>query len=425
MANVIQKLQERGFIDALTSEELIAQVEKPIKVYVGFDPTGDSLHIGSLVGIIALAWFQRYGHTPVALIGGATGMIGDPSGKSSERQLLDAPTVEKNIQGIRKNLEAILDFKHPSAPPMLLNNYDWHDKFSFIDFLRVVGKHFRLGPMLAKESVRSRMESEEGMSYTEFSYQILQAYDFMHLYEEKGIVLQMGGSDQWGNITAGIELTRKLKGASIYGLTFPLLTRSDGKKFGKTESGAVWLSPEKLSPYEFYQYFFRLPDADVIKLMRMLTFMEMEEIRSYEQQMSAPGYAPNTAQKRLAEEVTRIVHGEKGLEAALRVTSGVAPGSADSELSAEVLEAIAHDMPHCELERSKMVGVKMIDLLVAANMLASKGEARRLIRNGGVYLNNKKVESEEHVFEEKDLIGGRLALLAAGKKNKCILRALV
>jgi tyrosyl-tRNA synthetase len=425
MKNVIRFLQERGFVDALTSEELIPLADRPLKLYGGFDPTADSLHLGNLVGIIALAWFQKFGHTAYALVGGATGLIGDPSGRNQERQLLDLETVARNVEGIRKNLEAVLDFDHPNTPAALVNNYDWLKKFSYIDFLRDVGKLFRMGPMLAKESVRTRLESEEGLSYTEFSYQILQAYDFMHLHDEEGVVLQIGGSDQWGNITAGTEFVRKLKGKTVYGLTFPLLTRSDGKKFGKSESGAIWLAPEKLSPYEFYQYFVRLPDADMPKMMRMLTFMELEEIREIERRMSSADYVPNSAQKRLAEEVTRIVHGEQGLQAALRVTQSVVPGATDVVLSGEVLEAIARDMPHCELSRTEIVGSKVIDLFVKAGLVPSKSEARRLIRGGGgIYLNNEKVTSEDQVFTEQQFIDEQWALLALGKKHKCVLHAL-
>jgi tyrosyl-tRNA synthetase len=425
MKNVIRFLQERGFIDAITSEELIPLADRPLKLYGGFDPTANSLHLGNLVGIIALAWFQKFGHTAYALVGGATGLIGDPSGRSQERQLLDLETVAHNVEGIRRNLEAVLDFNHPNTPAALVNNYDWLKKFSYIDFLRDVGKLFRMGPMLAKESVRTRLESEDGLSYTEFSYQILQAYDFMHLNEEEGVFLQIGGSDQWGNITAGTEFVRKLKGKTVYGLTFPLLTRSDGKKFGKSESGAIWLAPEKLSPYEFYQYFVRLPDADMPKMMRMLTFMELEEIREIEQSMASSGYVPNTAQKRLAEEVTRIVHGEEGLKAALRVTQSVVPGAADIALSGELLEAIARDMPPCTLPRAEIVGSKVIDLFVKAGLVPSKSEARRLIRSGGgIYLNNEKVTSEDQMFTEQQLIDGQWALLALGKKNKCVLRAI-
>lgn len=421
MPNVIEVLKARGFIDGVTHEEVAKMAEKPLKLYIGFDPTSDSLHLGNFVGIMALAWFQRYGHSPVALVGGATGMIGDPSGKSNERNLLDAKTIQSNLEGIKKNLEAILDFNHPTAAAQILNNFDWFKGYGFIDFLRDVGKHFRIGTMLAKDSVKSRLNSEEGISFTEFSYQILQAYDFLHLFDQYQVMIQMGGSDQWGNIIAGVDLIRKLRAKPAFGITFPLLTRSDGKKFGKTESGAIWLSPEKLSPYEFYQHLFRIPDEDLVKMMKMLTFMELEEIEEYRQQMQSKGYVPNTAQKRLAEEVTRIVHGEKGLQEALKVTEGIAPG-AETVLDAQILETIASGMASQVLPRDEVVGVKLIDLLVKAKLASSKGEARRLLRNGGIYLNNQKVEDEEYLLCANNLIESRLLLLAAGKKNKILIR---
>lgn len=421
MRNVIDVLQERGFIEAATSEGLREVAEQPLKVYCGFDPTSDSLHLGNMVGIIGLAWFQRCGHTPIALMGGATGMIGDPSGKSSERQLLDAETIHHNLKGIRKNLETILDFDLPGNKPVILNNHDWFKNFSFIEFLRDVGKFFRVGQMLGKESVRARMNSEEGMSFTEFSYQLLQGYDFLHLYEHLGVSMQIGGTDQWGNITAGTDLIRKALGQSAHGLTFPLITRSDGQKFGKSEKGAIWLSPDRLSPYEFYQYLVRLPDADVTKLMRLLTFMEMSEIEQYEQQMKSPGYVPNTAQKRLAEEITRIVHGEEGVQTAIKVTAGVAPG-AKTALDSQMLETLAGDMPNYTLKANDIINVKLIDLIVNIGLQDSKGDVRRLMRNGGIYVNNEQIQDENCVLASNHLIEGRLLLLAVGKKNKVLIR---
>jgi len=421
LANVIDVLQERGFIEAMTSEELREMANKPFRVYCGFDPTGDSLHIGHMVALMGLAWFQRFGHTPVAIIGGATGMIGDPSGKSTERQLLTEEIIASNMKGIRKNLEALLDFSQQNTTPLILNNLDWFKDFSFIGFLRDVGKYFRIGPMLAKDSVKQRMSSEEGMSFTEFSYQLLQGYDFLHLCDHYHVSVQIGGSDQWGNITAGTDLIRKVRGIPAFGITFPLLTRSDGQKFGKSEKGAVWLSPEKFSPYEFYQYFIRVPDADVLKLMRLLTFIDMAEIREFEALMQRPDYIPNTVQKRLAEEITRMVHGEEGLKTALRVTQGAAPGS-DTMLDVETLESIAQDMPSQLLFQNDVVGQKVVDIMVKVGLQPSKGEARRLIRNGGVYLNNAKVGDENATILINDLIGGRVLLLATGKKNKVLVR---
>ena len=421
MGNVIDVLKERGFIEALTSEEIHQLTEQPTRIYCGFDPTADSLHLGNLVAIMGLAWFQRFGHTPIAIVGGATGMIGDPSGKTTARQLLDEAALEYNLKGIKKNLESILDFHHSSAQPIILNNFDWYRDFSFIRFLREIGSLFRIGPMLAKESVKLRLQSEEGMSFTEFSYQILQGYDFLYLFQHYGVTIQLGGSDQWGNIISGTDLIRRLHGKPAYGITFPLLTRSDGQKFGKSEKGAIWLSSEKLSPYEFYQYLVRVEDADVIKLMRMLTFMDMNEIRRYERQMQEPDYIPRTAQKRLAEEVTRLIHGSEALQTAIRVTEGIAPGS-KTKLDAEMLESLSTDMPSCQLPLEKVLHVKLIDLLVEIGLQSSKGEARRLIRNGGVYLNNEKIEDENSVIDDKLLIDHHLMLIAAGKKNKMLVR---
>lgn len=419
MKNVIEVLKARGFIDALTSEELVKVTEKPIKVYCGFDPTADSLHLGNLVAIMGLAWFQRFGHTPVAIMGGATAMIGDPGGKSIERPLLDEAVIEENLKGIRKNLEAVL--QQGPVSPLYLNNSSWINEFSFVRFLRDVGKHFRVGAMLSKEAVKARLNSEEGISFTEFSYQAIQAYDFLHLYEKYGVSLQLGGADQWGNITAGTELIRKVLGKQAFGATFPLLVKSDGQKFGKSEKGAVWLSSEKLSPYEFYQYLVRTADADVINLMRMLTFMDMEEIREYEEMLKSSNAIPNTAQKRLAEEVTKIVHGEEALKIALKVTDAAKPG-AETVLDHNTLEALGNEMPSMKFKLSEVIDVKVVDLLAITGMQTSKGEARRLIKNGGVYLNNKQVQDADVSVKASDLIGQKLILLAVGKKNKMLLR---
>lgn len=423
MPNVIDILVERGFIDAMTSGELRDMAEKPLKVYCGFDPTGDSLHLGNMVAIMGLAWFHRYGHTPVVVVGGATGMIGDPSGKSSERQLLDENAIQTNLSGIKRDIETVLKSSggSPTNKPMILNNFDWFKHFSFIEFLREIGKHFRVGTMLAKDSVKARMASEEGMSFTEFSYQLLQGYDFLHLFDTHHVTVQLGGSDQWGNITAGTDLIRRTRGKSAFGITFPLLTRSDGQKFGKSEKGAIWLSGDKVSPYEFYQYLFRVSDADVLKLMRLLTFIDLQEINEYEAMMLLPDYIPNTAQKRLAEEITRIVHGEEGLKIALSVTQGAAPGS-NTALDIKILESIEKDMPSYLLPPADLSGLKVVDLMVKSGLQQSKGEARRLIRNGGVYINNEKIIDENQDVLQNNFIEGRMLLLAAGKKNKMLVK---
>jgi len=419
MKNIIDVLSDRGFIDQMTSPDLRAAAEKPLKAYIGFDPTAPTLHLGNLVGIVALAWFQKFGHTPYAVIGGATGRIGDPSGKSSERPLLTDEVLLHNISCLEQFFHKILHF--PQGPkPVILNNNNWLGKFSLLDFLRDVGKYFRIGPMLAKDSVRARLESEEGMSFTEFSYQTLQGFDFHHLHKQEGLLLQMGGSDQWGNITAGIELNRKLGGSPIYGLTFPLLTRSDGKKFGKTEDGAIWLSPDWLSPYQFYQYLFRTSDSDVIRLLKMLTFLELEEIQEIERSM----HIPNQAQRRLAEEVTLFVHGKEGLEAALRVTEGIAPGT-EAKLSAAVLKELAHDMPHARLNRVEVIGQKFVDVALKVGLVPSKAEAVRLIKNGGAYFNNEKIVDPSFSFESFHLIEDSYLLLSSGKKKRILVEIFI
>jgi len=419
MENVIELLRSRSLIEAVTHEEITQLVKTPQNVYCGFDPTSESLHLGNMVPIMMLAWFQKCGHTPYAIVGGATGMIGDPSGKAHERPLLDEQTIARNLKGIQKNIETVLCFDGSLPMPVILNNYDWFKNYSVLTFLRDVGKQFRMGPMLSKDSVRTRLESEEGMSFTEFTYQLIQGYDFYHLFSECGVSIQCGGSDQWGNITAGIELTRRMTSETVYGVTFPLLTTSDGKKFGKTEKGAIWMSPEKLSSFEFYQHLIRVPDADVIKLMRMLTFMDMVEIHSIEAEMQQPDYVPNTAQKRLADEVTRILHGKEGLAIAKKVTEGVSPG-AKSKLDRKTLEAISQDMPNYTTDMA--IDKKLIDLVVELKIRSSKGEMRRLIQNGGVSLNNQKVSDVDYVISKDDLIDEQLLLLALGKKNKILIR---
>ncbi len=415
MENVIEFLEKRGFVDNVTSCKLKELAENPFKAYIGFDPTADSLHLGNLVGIVALAWLEKFGHTSVALLGGATGKIGDPSGKSHERPLLTEKVLQQNVLGIRKQLERCL------KTPIVLNNDDWLGPFNLIDFLRDVGKHFRVGPMMGKESVRNRFESEEGISFTEFSYQLLQGYDFYHLFEKERVAVQMGGSDQWGNITAGIEFTRKITGKTNYGLTFPLLTRSDGAKFGKSEQGAIWLDPQKTSPYQFYQYLVRVADSDVVQLLRMLTFIDLEEIEEYSTSITSGSFTPNVAQKRLAEEVTRFVHGEEGFQIALKVTEAAAPGS-KATLDPEVLEEIAKDMPNTSMSIRDIIDHKYADVAAQAGLSSSKGEIVRLIKNGGAYLNNEKIEDQALLIESKHIIGGKYILLGAGKKKKILLK---
>lgn len=418
--NIIDVLESRGLLDAVTHEELKTAAHKPLKVYCGFDPTGDSLHVGNMVAIMGLAWFQRLGHQPVALVGGATGMIGDPSGKQHERSLLDEETLRKNVQGIQKNLETILLSDPTLTPPVFLNNYDWFKEFSFLSFLRDVGKHFRVGVMMAKDSVKGRMESEEGMSFTEFSYQLLQGYDFYHLYTKHGVQVQIGGSDQWGNITAGIDYTRKVTGKQVFGLTMPLLTRSDGQKFGKSEQGAIWMSADKLSPFEFYQYLVRVADNDVIRLLKMLTFVELGVIRDLEHQMKETGYVPNTAQRLLAEAITNLVHGQEGLKKALQATLAMSPGKV-VELTSDSIRQLLKDVPNAKLTKVDVAGSKLIDVVVKAGFSASKGDVRRLIRNGGVWLNNVHIDDENFTISESLLIDGQFLLVSLGKKHKSVI----
>ncbi len=406
---VVTLLKERNFIRDLTPH-----FPEGGRVYVGFDPTADSLHVGNLVAMMGLAWFQRFGYEVVALVGGATGMIGDPSGKSSERNLLTLDQVHANAQGIARSLRQIL-----RDPIQFVNNHDWLSTMSCLAFLRDVGKSFRLGSMLSKDSVRQRVQSENGMSFTEFSYQILQAYDFLYLHDHFGVSIQIGGSDQWGNITGGIDLVRRERGATVHGMTFPLLMRSDGKKFGKSEEGTLWLDRSKVSAYDFYQYFYRMPDADLSTLLRWLTFLDLGEIEELEQSMQRPGYVPNTVQQRCAEEITRIVHGEEGLQEAQRVTDLARPGKSIS-LSPQVLESLSHTLPHAKIPRGEVIGRPWIELYQRAGLVETKGEAKRLVLNGGLSVNEHVLTDPMTCLEEKDLIGDRYLLLQVGKKKRAV-----
>lgn len=478
--NVVGILQERGLVESITSEAIRSACSNPsvspLKVYCGFDPTAESLHLGNLLGLIVLSWFQRCGHKVVAVIGGATGRIGDPSGKSLERPELDVETLEKNSVGIKNLISQILGSGNSSDGAgkekaldagsekgsilqtgvrenvvlnshsenngnknagieknaaldsrlddsfTILNNYDWWKDITLLDFLREVGRFARVGVMMAKESVKKRLMSEEGMSYTEFTYQLLQGYDFLYLFKSMGVNVQVGGSDQWGNITAGTELIRKiLQVEGAYGLTFPLLLKSDGTKFGKTEGGAIWLSPSMLSPYKFYQYFFSVPDVDAVRFLKILTFLSMEEIQELEEGMKKSGYIPNSVQRRLAEEVTRFVHGEEGLAEALRATETLRPG-AETKLDWKTIEGIAEDVPSCSLIYDQVLNSSLVDLSVSTGLLSSKSAARRLMKQGGLYLNNRRVDSEDKMIEAGDIVDGKVLLLSAGKKNKMVVR---
>lgn len=433
--NVVQLLRERGLIADVTSPDLEKLSESTaLKIYCGFDPTADSLHLGNLLGILVLAWFQRCGHQPVALVGGATGLVGDPSGKSVERPALSEQAVAANVEGIRAILDRLLS--QPAArgegaeavPVQLVNNLDWYGDMSLMTFLRDTGRFARVGTMLAKDSVKTRLESPSGISFTEFCYQLLQGADFVHLYRRHGVRVQVGGSDQWGNITAGTELLRKVEGEDgeekelCFGLTFPLLTKADGRKFGKSEDGALWLTSDKLSPFKFYQHLLtNVADTEVVKFLKMLTFLPLSEIATIQADMGKAGSTPNAAQQRLAQEVTRFVHGEEGLKQALSATEALKPGS-DTRLDIVALQAIAAEAPSATLPRSQVVGRSIAEVAVAAGLQSSKGAARRLIKGGGFRVNNIKVDDEAAVVTEADIIDGRLMLLAAGKKNKLVLQ---
>lgn len=414
MSPVIQTLKERGLIQQTSSEDLAEHLKVPRHFYLGIDPTADSLHIGNLVGLIVSRWLQMEGHTPIIVTGGATAKIGDPSGKSEERPLLSYEQVAKNSTVLKETCQRILN--ESSNAPLFLDNESWIGSFSFIDFLRDVGKHFRLGPMLAKEMVRTRLKSDEGLSFTEFSYQLLQGYDFAYLSEKHQVSLQIGGSDQWGNITAGIECGRRMKEASLFGLTHPLLLKSDGTKFGKSAGGAIWLSKEKLSVYHFYQYLIRTEDSDVIQMLRMLTFIPLDEIEAYE---AALGQNAGAAQQRLAYEVTSLVHGDVEAKRAKETSELAAPGKA-SVLNEDSLRTLAGQIPTKEISKKEVIGKKLVDIIAESGIGESKGATRRLIQNRGLYLNDVQIEDPMHVFTENDCIGAYI-LLALGKKNKVIL----
>ncbi len=416
-------LSWRGFVNQATHDELGALLEKErFVLYCGFDPTAESLHIGSLLPIMGLMRFQRAGHQPIALVGGATGMIGDPSGKTQERQLLDNTQVERNVAGIRSQLERFLDFSGENGA-LLVNNNDWLGKLSLVEFLRDVGKHFSVNVMMARESVRARLEDREhGISYTEFSYQLLQAYDFLHLFDSHGCRLQIGGSDQWGNIVAGMDLARRLReGAATFGLTFPLVTKADGSKFGKSESGNVWLDAGRTSPYKFYQFWINQADADVGRFLRYFTFLSREEIEALDVQV-AQAPEKREAQRRLAEEVTRMVHGEDALRHAIRASQALFGGELDG-LDEATIEDVFSEAPSSSLPSNALDAERpLLDVLVECGVFPSKGEARRLVKSGGLYINNVRIDAEDAKLDRKCLCSAHMAVVRKGKKNYHLLR---
>ena len=421
-SNMIDELDWRGLVQQTTSAELSDHLQDPRVIYVGFDPTADSLHVGSFVPLMTLRRFQQAGHTPVALVGGATGMIGDPSGKSEERKLLSEDLLRSNVKGIEKQLRRFLDFDGPNAA-ILVNNYDWMKEFSFLEFLRDIGKHSPMGVMMAKDSVRSRLERAEiGLSYTEFSYMLLQAFDFVHLARTCDCSVQLGGSDQWGNITAGIELARRLDGKSLFGITGPLLTKSDGSKMGKTERGAIWLDAEKTSPYAFYQYWVNVADEDVSHCLRYLTDLDRNSVQELDRARIEAAHE-RVSQRTLAEVLTRMVHGDAGLASAQRATE-IFFGAEIRDLDDRQLKEIFADVPSCELSKCRLSdsGMSLVEALVEAELATSKGEARRTIEQGGAYVNNCRRTDLETMLIQDDLASESMLVLRKGKKKYALLR---
>lgn len=428
--NFVEELRWRGMIQEImpgTEEQLQKELTSG---YVGIDPTADSLHIGHLVGVMMLRHLQRAGHTPIALIGGATGMIGDPSMKSAERKLLDEETLRRNQAGIKKQLSKFLDFESDIPnKALLVNNYDWMKEFSFLSFIRDIGKHITVNYMMAKDSVKKRLsgEASEGLSFTEFSYQLMQAYDFLHLYREKACRLQMGGSDQWGNITTGSELIRRVEGGEAFALVCPLITKADGGKFGKTESGNVWLDSRYTSPYQFYQFWLNVSDADADKYIKIFTSLSKEEIDGLiAEQEAAPHLRP--LQKRLAEEVTVMVHSREDYEMAVNA-SQILFGKSTSQTLRSIDETtflqVFEGVPQFTISKDELSkGIKAVDLLTdSAAVFPSKGEMRKTVQAGGVMINKDKLESFDDEINSSHLIGDRYILAQRGKKNYFLLIA--
>lgn len=424
MKNFIEELRWRGMIQDIMPETEQHLMEGLRAAYVGIDPTADSLHIGHLVGVMMLRHFQNCGHKPYALVGGATGMIGDPSGKSAERNLLTEEVLAHNIKGIQKQLAKFLDFES-EAPNRaeLVNNYDWMKEFSFLSFIRDIGKHITVNYMMAKDSVKKRFdpnENTDGMSFTEFSYQLLQGYDFLHLYRQKGLTLQMGGSDQWGNITTGTELIRRIAGGKAYALTCPLITKADGTKFGKSEGGNVWLDAEKTSPYKFYQYWINVSDEDAQRYIKIFTMLSREEI---EQLISEHQAAPHlrVLQNKLAEELTTLVHGREELQKAQKASQILFGNSTSDDLrqlDAKTFLEVFDGVPQAEVTRTDIAaGLDMIAALSAkTGFIASNSEARRALKEKSIAVNKEKVD-ESYIIGEKDIIDDKFVLLQRGKKN--------
>jgi tyrosyl-tRNA synthetase len=423
MANdVFGELQWRGLVYEATEGLRDVLAREAVTVYIGFDPTAASLHVGSLLPMMALARMQRFGHSPIAIAGGGTGMIGDPSGKTAERQLLSVEQIDENLAGIRAQLARVLDFDARPNPARIINNADWLRRLNYLDFLRDIGKYFTVNYMLAKESVKRRIDQDEGISYTEFSYLMLQAYDFLTLFDQYGCTLQMGGSDQWGNITAGCDLIRKLRAGKAHGLVMPLVTASSGVKFGKTEAGAVWLDAALTSPFRFYQFWVNTDDRDAVTYLKHFTFLGQDEISTLEAELAR---APEgrDAQRVLAREVTRTIHGQDAVTRAERA-SALLFGERITELGADEIVAVFDDVPSTEVARPRVVGdgMAIADLLVLTALASSKSEAMRLVKGGGVYVNNRRVADERARFTADRAIDGRVFVLRKGARQYHLVR---
>ena len=423
--NILEELKWRGLVaDCTDAAELAKRIAAPITLYCGFDPTADSLHVGNLVPLLALRRFQLLGHHPIAVAGGATGSIGDPSGKTAERQLLTKEVLDHNIASVKVQLAKLLDFETKQNPARLVDNASWTANISYLDFLRDIGKHFSVNQMVAKESVRARMEDREvGISYTEFSYMLLQAFDFMVLCHDANCELQIGGSDQWGNITAGIELTRKKLGKTVYGLTLPLVTKADGTKFGKTEAGAIWLDPKRTSVYRFYQFWINTDDRDAIRYLKYFTFLSKEEIEALEKK-HAENPGPREAHRALAKAVTDLIHGPSATTEAIRA-SEILFGGELKGIAESTFNEIVGEVPTKEMEKAKLdgAGLPLVELLVHAGLCPSKGQARKDIEGGGVNVNNIRESNFQRAITANDLLFGKHLLLRKGKKNYVVVTA--
>ena len=423
---IFEELQWRGLVSDCTDVEGLTKrmAEKPITLYCGFDPTADSLHVGSVVPLLALRRFQLAGHHPIAVAGGATGSIGDPSGKTSERQLQTRELLTANLAGIRPQLARLLDFENKTNPARLVDNADWTAHVTLLDFLRDIGKHFTVNQMVAKESVRARMEDREvGISYTEFSYMLLQAFDFYHLCKDLDCELQIGGSDQWGNITAGIDLLRKKLSRYGYGLTLPLVTKADGTKFGKTETGTIWLDPKRTSVYRFYQFWVNTDDRDVVKYLKFFTFLTKPEIEALEKQhLENPG--ARIAHKILAKAVTDLIHSEAATQEAIRASEILFGGELEG-ISEGTFKDIVGEVPSKDVEKSKLegAGLPLAELLVHSGLCPSKGQARKDLEGGGIYMNNIRESNFQRGVTSTDLLFGKHLLLRKGKRNYLVITA--